>query len=117
MDTQSLQLAKTFLGKVVNLKIDRPMGSLHPKWKFKYEVNYGYIDGTLCPDGEELDAYLLNITGPVDSFEGEVVSIVHRTNDDDDKLIVVPAGTKISAEEIEKQIAFQEKWFDHIIIN
>ena len=82
MDTQSLKIAKSFLGKVVSLTIDRPLGSRHPKWKFIYEVNYGYVEGTLSPDGEELDAYLLNVTKPVDRFEGQVISIIHRIDDD-----------------------------------
>lgn len=115
--SQSLELAKSFLGKPVKLTIDRPLGSLHPKWNFQYEVNYGYVEGTKCPDGEELDGYLLNVDTPVKTFEGIVISIVHRIKDDDDKLVVVPVGTKLSQEEIEKLVAFQEQWFEHTIIN
>jgi inorganic pyrophosphatase len=81
-----------------------------------YEVNYGHIAGVTAPDGEDLDAYVLGIAGPVNSFEGIVVAIVHRHDDDDDKLIVLKEGAVISDGEIEDAVAFQEKWFLHKIL-
>ena len=48
------------LGKRVKVKIDRPLGSCHPKYKdLYYPVNYGYVEGVIAPDGEEQDAYIL----------------------------------------------------------
>ena len=79
-------------------------------------VNYGFIKGTLAPDGEELDAYVLKINKPLEKFTGQVVAIIHRLDDDDDKLIVIPENENITDEEIEKSVAFQEKWFKHEII-
>ena len=35
--------AKDYLGKKVNVIIDRKLGSKHPKHNFIYPVNYGYI--------------------------------------------------------------------------
>jgi inorganic pyrophosphatase len=51
--------ATDFLGKIVEAKIDRPLGSKHPQYSFTYPVNYGFIPNTSSPDGEELDAYIL----------------------------------------------------------
>ena len=34
--------AYEYIGKKVDIKIDRPLGSKHPKHDFIYEVNYGY---------------------------------------------------------------------------
>ena len=48
-----------YLGKEVVVKMDRPLGSKHPKHGFIYTVNYGFIPGTISGDGEELDAYVL----------------------------------------------------------
>ena len=48
-----------FLGQKVNVVIDRPLGSKHPKHGFIYEVNYGYIPNTKSSDGEEQDVYVL----------------------------------------------------------
>jgi inorganic pyrophosphatase len=119
MDTkisQSLQLAEKLLDQDVTVTIDRKLGSKHPKHGFIYEVNYGYIKGVLAPDGEELDAYVLNISEPLDSFNGYVAAIVHRLDNDDDKLVVILAGSTISDEQIEYQVKFQEQWFKHAII-
>jgi inorganic pyrophosphatase len=108
--------SKDFLGKKVKIVIDRKLDSLHPKHDFKYELNYGYVPDTLSPDGEELDAYVLNVDQPVDEFGGVVIAIIHRTNDDDDKLIVVPEGDEVTDEEIIRLTNFQEQWFESKII-
>lgn len=105
-----------YLGKEVTVKIDRAMGSAHPKHGFIYPVNYGYIPNTVSGDGEELDAYVLGVFEPVDTFEGKCIAIIHRTNDDDDKLIVVPQGKYYTNDAIEALVEFQEKFFEHEII-
>ena len=76
----------------------------------------GYIPNTISPDGEELDVYYLGINNPIKKAKGICIAVLHRLNDDDDKLIIVPKGTKIGNREIEKLVEFQEKWFKHIII-
>lgn len=106
-----------FLGKIVTVKMDRPLGTKHPKHGFIYPVNYGFIPNTVSGDGEELDAYVLGPKVPLDTFTGRCTAIIHRTDDDDDKLIVVPDGQKPTDTEIEKQTKFQEQWFKHIIIH
>ena len=116
MDSQSLILAKSFLNQIVKVIIDRQLGSLHPKWKFKYPVNYGYLPEVFVPDGEELDVYLLKITQPLEEFTGRVVAIIHRLNDDDDKLIIIPDGETITDQEIENLTNFQEQFFKHTIV-
>ncbi len=105
-----------YLGKIVKVVMDRPLGTKHPKHGFVYEVNYGYIPNTVSGDGEELDAYVLGVNEPLNEFEGEVIAIIHRTNDDDDKLVVVPQGKLLTDEEIYKLVDFQEKWFKSIIL-
>lgn len=108
--------ARDFLGKIVNVQMDRPLGSKHPKHGFTYEVNYGFIPNTISGDGEELDAYVLGVDTPLATFTGKCVAIIHRTNDNDDKLIVVPDGQNPTNEYIEQKTAFQEQWFKHTII-
>ena len=51
--------------KRITVTIDRPLGSKHPTHDFIYEVNYGYIEGIIAPDGEEQDVYVLGIDYPV----------------------------------------------------
>ena len=51
---------KHYLGKTVTVRIDRPVGSVHPKHpEVIYPINYGYIPGVIGGDGEELDVYVL----------------------------------------------------------
>lgn len=107
---------KDFLGKIVKVKMDRPMGSKHPKHGFVYPVNYGFIPNTISGDGEELDAYVLGEFKPLDEFEGKVIAIIHRTNDDDDKLVVCDKNREYSDEQIDALTEFQERFFKHIIV-
>jgi len=78
----------TFIGQKVNVVIDRPLGSKHPKHDFTYEVNYGYIPNTKSADGEELDVYVLGVDTPITETKGVCIAVIRRTDDDDDKLIV-----------------------------
>lgn len=111
-----MSTANNFLGKIVKIKVDRPLGSKHPKHSFIYPVNYGYVPNTISGDGEELDAYILGAFEPLDEFTGKCIAIIHRTNDDDDKLIVVPEDKTYSDAEIMALTEFQERFFTSIII-
>ena len=108
--------AKDYLGKIVTVKIDRALGTKHPKHGFIYTVNYGYIEGTISGDGEELDAYVLGVFEPCTEFTGRVISYIHRTNDNDDKLIVVPDGKEYTDDMIRALTEFQEQYFESVII-
>lgn len=79
-------------------------------------VNYGYVPNTISGDGEELDAYLLGVFEPVEEFIGKVIAVIHRTNDDDDKLVVVPDDRKYSDDAIRALTEFQEQYFESVII-
>ena len=105
-----------YLGKNIKIKIDRPFGTKHPKHGFIYPLNYGYVPDTISGDGEELDAYLLGVFEPLEEFEGNCIAIIHRTNDNDDKLIIVPDGKDYSDDAIDALTEFQEQYFEHIII-
>ena len=108
--------AKDFLGKEVEVVIDRKLGSLHPKHGFIYMVNYGYIPNTISGDSEELDAYVLGVFDPVEKFKGDVIAVIHRLNDNDDKLVVVPKGVNYTDDAIRALTEFQERFFKSTII-
>lgn len=108
---------RPIIGSTVTVTVDRPLGSYHPKHQdLYYPINYGYIEGTMAPDGEEQDAYILGINEPVDKFTGKVIAIVRRKDDIEEKWIVVPDGMTFSKEEIRQQIHFQEQYFDSDVI-
>ena len=108
--------SEKYINKIVKVKIDRPMGSKHPKHGFIYPVNYGYVPNTISGDGEELDCYVLGIFEPIDEFEGKCIAVIHRIYDDDDKLIIIPNDKYYSNEAIEALVEFQEQFFEHEII-
>ncbi len=107
---------KHLIGKMIEVTMDRPLGSIHPKHGFVYPVNYGYIKGIISGDGEELDAYVLGEHKPLTTFNGKVVAIIHRTNDDDDKLIVMKDGRNYTDDQIRALTEFQEQYFESEII-
>jgi inorganic pyrophosphatase len=109
-------LASTYLGQQVTVHIDRPMGSSHPEHGFRYSVNYGYLPGVFAPDGEELDAYVLGVDVPLDAFTGRCIAVIHRLDDEDDKLVVVLEGVALSDKEIRAQTRFQEQYFQSVIV-
>lgn len=113
--SKTFEVAKKFLGKEVEIIFDRPLGTVHPSYKFIYEVNYGFIPNTLAPDGDELDAYYLSSEKPLKKINGICIAIVHREDDDDDKLVIVADGVSMTDKEIMQKIIFQEIFFKSFI--
>ena len=107
---------KSYIGKTITAKIDRPMGAKHPKYGFIYPINYGYIQNTISGDGEELDCYVLGVFEPIESFTGKCIAVIHRLNDNDDKLVLVPKNKKYTNDEVRVLTEFQERFFESIII-
>ena len=107
-------LVRGYLGQTVTVLIDRPIGYVHqkPTYSLVYPINYGYIPGVLGGDGEELDVYVLGINEPVEQATVQIIGIVFRDNDVEDKLIAAPDGMVFSADEIANHIHFQEQYFD-----
>ncbi len=112
--------SQPYLGKIVTVVIDRPLGTKHPTHNYWYPVNYGFIEGTTAPDGGGVDAYVLGVFKPLTSFEGRVIAIIHRTDDDDDKLVVVPLEAEhdiaYTDEHIRALTQFQERFFRSEIV-
>lgn len=79
-------------------------------------LNYGFVPNTISGDGEELDAYLIGVFEPVEEFEGEVIAIIKRTNDNDDKLIIAPENKNYTDKQIRALTEFQEQYFESVII-
>ena len=107
---------KQYLGQRVKIVIDRPLGSKHPDFDMIYKVNYGFLPDTKAADGDEIDAYVLGVDKPVKEFEGIVIAIIHRLDDNEDKLVVAPEGKDFSKQEIKDLTDFQEKYFKSKII-
>lgn len=116
-ESGSRALARPFLDRIVDLTVDRPYGSQHPRCGYRYPVNYGFVPGTRAPDGEELDAYYLGPREPLAFARGRCIAIVHRLYDDDDKLVVVPAESPdLDDDAIATAVEFQENPGEYIIV-
>ena len=101
------------LGSTVSCKIDRPLGTSHPRIKsLVYPVNYGYVEEIIAGDGAGQDVYVLGVDKPLESFTGKVIAVYHRLNDNEDKWILAPEGMSFTREEILDSIEFQERFFD-----
>ena len=112
-------MLKKYLNKKIEVTIDRPINTAHPKHKnIIYKLNYGYIKNTVSGDGEEIDVYLLEEEKPVETVLAKVIAIIHRFNDCEDKLVAVPLNSKIkyTKEMIYNLVSFQEKYFESEII-
>ncbi len=111
------QQVRSYLGKTVDIKIDRPIGYVHNKdgYTLTYPVNYGYIPGAVGGDGEELDVYLLGVNEPVDNYTARIIGIIHRENDNEDKLVAAPENLRFSRKEIKEAVAFQEQYYNTYI--
>jgi len=109
-------MLREYLGKDVEVQVDRPLGSLHPKYGFCYPVNYGYIPHTQAGDGEEIDAYILGEYKPLETYRGKVIGVIHRKNDNEDKLVIANQINRYSREQISALTEFQERYFDTEIV-
>ena len=105
-----------FIGKIVSIHIDRPLGSRHPQHGFFYPLNYGFVPGIMALDGEEQDAYVLGVFEPLEQFEGRCIAVIHRLDDEDDKLVLVPDGVQYTDEQILALTEFQERFFKVIVL-
>lgn len=106
-----------YLGKEVIVKIDKPIGSPHPKYiDLLYQVNYGHLQDTHVLDDEEYGAYIIGINEPIKEFIGIVKAVIIRKNDIEDNLVVCPFDNDFSKEQIKELTDFQEKYFDIEII-
>lgn len=100
----------------VTVTVDRPLGSYHPKHPdLYYPINYGYLRGIMAPDGEEQDAYILGVDIPISEFTGNVIAIIHREDDIEDKWVVAPEGIQFTEAQIRALTAFQEQYFKSTI--
>lgn len=108
-----MRLGSEWLGRFLDVTIDRPLGSAHPDWPdLVYSVNYGHVPGTAADDGEPIDVYVLDETQPLRSASVYIVAIIHRHDDIEDKLVGRSSPLHPAPREVMQAVAFAERWFD-----
>ena len=102
----------SIIGQTVKGKIDRPLGSAHPRHpEMIYPINYGYVSDVFAGDGAEQDVYVFGTDKPIYEYEGKVIAVYHRINDCEDKWIVSLDDRPHTDQEILESISFQEQYF------
>lgn len=105
------------IGDIVKVIVDRPLGSRHPKYRdIKYTINYGFVPGVIAGDGEEQDAYILGVDEPVEEFEGKIIAVIHRFDDEEDKWVVAPVDSSFTLNDVFEATYFQEQYFSTEIL-
>lgn len=107
-------LIKTYLGKTVDIIIDRPIGFVHHTKgiTLHYTVNYGYLPGIIGGDGEEQDVYILGVSEPLERFTGRIIAVIRRSDDNEDKFVAAPEGMDFHQGQIAEAVHFVEQYFD-----
>lgn len=102
--------AQHWLGREIEVRIDRPLGSAHPRYPdIIYSLNYGEVPGTHAADGHPVDVYVLGPEAPIQQCTGRVIAIVHRLDDIEYKLVVATSLEGAwPAETISHAVSFQE---------
>ncbi|MBC1469776.1 inorganic pyrophosphatase [Listeria welshimeri] len=97
----------------LKVTVDRPIGYTD-KFGNVYPLNYGFVEGVIGGDGEEQDVYILSrkISEPLETFEGELIAIITRKDDVEEKWIVAPPTEHFSVEEMKEKVHFIEQYFD-----
>ncbi|MBI4202487.1 MAG: inorganic diphosphatase [Chloroflexi bacterium] len=104
-----------WIGRMVEIVIDRPLGTAHPRYPdMVYPINYGYLPGTLAPDGHPLDVYVLGYDQPLERCSAQVIAMIRRKDDVEDKIVVALSGRWDDAS-IMKAVAFQEGYFNSYV--
>lgn len=107
-------LIQYYLGKTVEVEIDRPIGFVHVTKgvTLRYTVNYGYLPGVMGGDGEEQDVYILGVDEPASHFTGRIIAAIRRTDDNEDKLVAAPEGVLFHQGQIAEKVHFVEQYFE-----
>ncbi|WP_236671991.1 inorganic pyrophosphatase [Enterococcus sp. BWB1-3] len=57
----------------------------------------------------------MDMSEPLKEFEGEIIAIVHRRNDVEEKWVTASYSVRFSKEQIEDVIHFIERYFDSYV--
>ena len=68
-------------------------------------------------DGEEQDVYIVSekVREPLKCFEGELVAVIHRQDDVEDKWVLTLSSEIVTLEDIKEKTYFLEPYFDSTI--
>lgn len=96
------------LGKFVKVRVTSPMNSFNSRFGFKYQLNYGIMEGCKSRKNTVQFAYIMGINHPVRNFDGRVIATVKRNNGKGVVWVVAPKSTRFIVNDIKPAIDFAE---------
>ena len=66
----------------------------------------------MAGDGEPIDVYLIDADTPLIECDAEVIAVIRRRDDDEDKLVARVGSDAWDRGQIEARTRFQEQFFD-----
>ena len=94
------------------IELDHYNMHIVPRYQGQSFADFYKEDGEL----EEIDVYVIGEFEPIQTYNGTVVGIVDRKDDNKQKLVVCNEKDKYSIEQIVALVEFQERFFDSNII-
>ena len=96
------------LGKFVKVRVTSPMNSFNSRFGFKYQLNYGIMEGCKTRKNTVQFAYIMGINHPVRNFDGRVIATVKRNGGKGIVWVVAPKSTRFIVNDIRPAIDFAE---------
>ena len=96
------------LGKFVKVRVTSPMNSFNSRFGFKYQLNYGIMEGCKTRKNTVQFAYIMGINHPVRNFDGRVIATVKRNSGKGIVWVVAPKSTRFIVNDIKPAIDFAE---------
>ena len=96
------------LGKFVKVRVTSPMNSFNSRFGFKYQLNYGIMEGCKSRKNTVQFAYIMGINHPVRNFDGRVIATVKRNGGKGVVWVVAPKSTRFIVNDIRPAIDFAE---------
>ena len=81
--------------------------------KVKVIIDRPLVEGVMAPDGMEQDCYVLGVDVPLKEFEGNLIAIIKRLDDVEEKWVI--ANKDFTVEEIKELTWFTEQYFNSFI--
>lgn len=106
-----------YLGSIIDVTVDKPIGSRNSKYNFIYPINYGYTEDKKLGSNKKIGVYILGEFEALEEFRGRVIGIIKRKNHREDQLVVAKRLISYGKSDLEVLTEFQERYFESEVIS
>lgn len=94
------------LGKNVRICVTNPIHSVDGLRGFKYQLNFGRVEGLKSYNKTVEGAYIMGVDRPVRSFDGRVIGIIRRKGSNSFLLVTAPKNKRFIDNQIKDAVGF-----------